>query len=456
MKLPASIIGLYSGAALLSAEAASPHLVFAHYMVCFATYGESIDGYKREIQEAQAAGIDGFALNVGAWDDPQAYYKTRVSLMYNAAEQLATGFKLFFSVDFENASNTVAMVEQFAGRTNSFRYAGKLVLSSYGHNDVPAMGWTGVDWTNAIIGKLTKDGYPVFFVPHFFPSPVQELPGYSDAQSILRKYGNLLDGLFLFVAAGLPPQLAQCNSNYTAAVHGVQKLSMASVAPHYWGCVQASLGRRYFESDGGEGLALQWSSIITNQPDWVEIVTWNDWNESTYLCPIDDPSQYFSGAQTPKRYCHGGYLELSKHYISWYKNGVEPPINHDALFCFYRTHSKTAVASNTNDLPVTWFIGNVQDTSYSSVLLLAPASLEIRSGATATTNTLAGGLHHVRVPFSSGPQSFTLRRNGVQLLSIRGSDILSNIVNYDFFPFTTHGQYPPTPPNNFHILGPTN
>ena len=40
--------------------AATPHYVFAHYMVCFATYGQTIDGYKREIQEAQAAGIDGF------------------------------------------------------------------------------------------------------------------------------------------------------------------------------------------------------------------------------------------------------------------------------------------------------------------------------------------------------------------------------------------------------------
>src|SRR5215831_3602521 len=77
------------------APAATPHYVFAHYMVCFATYGQSIDGYKREIQEAQAAGIDGFALNVGAWDDTQAYYKTRVEMMYQAAEQLGTGFKLF-------------------------------------------------------------------------------------------------------------------------------------------------------------------------------------------------------------------------------------------------------------------------------------------------------------------------------------------------------------------------
>src|SRR5215467_1123430 len=52
------------------------HYVFAHYMVAFATYGESVEGYRREIMEAQAANIDGFALNVGAWDDSQKFYKS--------------------------------------------------------------------------------------------------------------------------------------------------------------------------------------------------------------------------------------------------------------------------------------------------------------------------------------------------------------------------------------------
>jgi len=229
---------------------------------------------------------------------------------------------------------------------------------------------------------------------------------------------------------------------------------MASVAPHYWGCAQPSLGRRYFESDGGEGLVLQWTSIITNQPDWVEIVTWNDWNESTYICPIEDPSPYFTGAQTPRRYCHAGYFELSKHYISWYKTGIEPAIGQDSLFCFYRVHSKTAVASNTNDLPVTWFIGNVADTVYATVFLTAPANLEITSGNKSSTNALGAGLHHVRTLFSSGPQKFTLRRNGSSVLAMQGADILASIANYDFFPFSASSDYQPAAPNNFRVLGP--
>src|SRR5262249_25845645 len=161
---------------------------------------------RREIMEAQAANIDGFALNVGAWDDVQSYYKRRVALIYQAAEELGTAFKLFFSVDFEDPTNIVNMVESYANRTNTFRYHGKVVLSSYGHNPVPSMGWPGMDWTNAIIGKLTQDGTPIFFIPYFFSDPVHELPNSTDAYQVLTNYAGIVDGLFCFTVAGDPEQ----------------------------------------------------------------------------------------------------------------------------------------------------------------------------------------------------------------------------------------------------------
>ena len=449
-----SILLFPPGATGQTNTASSPHYVFAHYMVCYATYGATVDGYKREIQEAQAAGIDGFALNVGAWDDTQAYYKARVELIYQAAEQLGTGFKLFFSVDFFGSTNITDMVRTYVNRSPTFRYQNKTVLSSYGENDIPSQGRPGVDWTNTVIGELQKEGHPIFFIPHFWPDPVQELGNYSDAQSILQKYGNLLGGLFLFGAAGLPAQLAQCNSNYNAAVHAAGKVFMASVTPHYWGCLQPSIGRRYFEFDGGEGIALQWSAIITNQPDWVEIVTWNDWNESTYISEVEDPGQYFTGVGSPHRYSHKAYLELSKHYIAWFKSGQEPLIQNDALYYFYRTHPKNAVALDTNDIPVTWFLGNVQDTINATVFLIQPAQLTIVSGANRTTNSFPAGVSSIRTPFAAGSQTMTLMRNGAQVFSVQGSNIVSQIQNYDFFPASGFAYGRPNPPLGFRVLGP--
>jgi glucan endo-1,3-alpha-glucosidase len=427
---------LYLSTALLSllavpagSRAATPHYVFAHYMVCYATYGETVSAYEREIQEAQAAGLDGFALNVGGWNNSETYYKRRVALMYDAAEQLGTGFKLFFSVDYNADTNNdvVDMVQTYAQRTNTFRLDGKVVLSTYTRN------W--VDWPG-IRSQLAAKGVDTFFIPYLLSIPVHELPTYADAASILstNRWRNYLDGFFLWVAAGMPEQLAQCNADYGRACREAGKVFMASCSPHFWGCAQGTLGRRYYESQGGEEAAVQWASIITNQPDWVELCTWNDFNESTYISPVDDPGKYFANIQRPRRYCHAGYLELYKHYIAWYKTGVEPPIDRDALFYFYRTHPKNAAASDTNDVPVRGLVGDVEDLLYTTVRLIAPAQLEILSGPTSCTNLLGEGTHHVRAPFMPGAQKMVLRRSGKEVLSVQGPDIASAIQVYDFFP----------------------
>ena len=444
----------------LSGLAEKTHYVFAHYMVCYATYGQSVAGYEQEIQQAQAAGIDGFVLDIGVWNDPVwTYYNTRVALIYQAAEQLGTGFKLSFFVEFSNPTNIINLVETYGNRTNTFRYNGDIVLSSWGMNEVPTMGWVGVDWTNAVLGPLREAGYPVFFIPHFWPPNAHELPSYSDAETLLAQDGSFIQGLFLFGAAGLPYQLAECNSNYTVALHAAGKMFMASVTPNYWGDPQTSNGRRYFETDGGEGTILQWRSIIENQPDWVNLVTWSDFGESTYWSPVMDPeeSQYGEGfLATPHRYCHAGYLELSKYYITWYKTGRQPQISNDSLYYFYRTHPKNAVALNTNDIPVTWFFGDVEDDIYNTVFLKAPAKLEVSSGGTLTTNSLPAGISNVRTPFNPGPQWFTLSRGGSNILTVQGPDILSQITNYDFFPASGYADGPTnavSPPTNLKASG---
>lgn len=438
----------------LTGLAAKTHYVFAHYMVCFDTYGGSVAGYEQEIQEAQAAGIDGFILDIGTWNDPSfTYYNTRVAAIFDAAEQLGTGFKLSFFVEFSNTTNIINLVETFANRTNTFRYNGDIVLSAWGMNAVPSLGWgNGVDWTNDVLTPLRQAGYPIFFIPHFWPPDARELPSYSDAEFLLNQDGSFVNGLLLVACSGLPYQLAECNSNYTAALHAANKTFMATYSPHYWGEAQPTEGRRYYETDGGEGTILQWQSLIENQPDWVDLFTWNDFNESTYCSPVTDPEQPAYGEAflaVPHRYCHAGYLELSKYYITWYKTGRPPQISNDALYYFYRTHPKNAVALDTNDIPVTWWFGDVEDVIYNTVFLTAPAELEVSSGGTLTTNTLPAGISNIRTPFNPGPQWFTLSRGGSNILVSQGPDILSQITNYDFFPASgfasvSHGLQPPT------------
>ncbi len=438
-------------------RAASPsHYVFAHYMVCMATYGDSVDSFKLEIQQAQAAGIDGFLLDLGEWDNSTNwYYKSRTAMLYSAAEQLGTGFKLCPFVEFPEPDQIINLVTNYAGSPASLWYQGRVVLSSWGMNNA---GWNQpiVDWTNAVLAPLQQLGYPVCFVPFFWPYSGAPMPGtYADPVQLLATNGGFLGGLFWVGAAGTPSQLATGNSNYTAALHAAGKLFMASVTPHYWGSLQTVNGRRYFETDGGEGIALQWASIIANQPDWVDLVTWNDFYESTYTSPVENPSQYFPGPTSPVCYSHKGYLALSKYFINWFKSGSQPAVTQDALYYFYRTHPQNAVASNTNDTPVTTFFGDIQDVIYTTLILTADAQLVIASGGNLTTNSVPAGLHNLRSPFAPGPQRFTLLRNGQQVLSTQGPNIQSQIVAYDFFPASGFAYSPatnsPPPPANLHV-----
>jgi glucan endo-1,3-alpha-glucosidase len=421
---------LISGA---SAQASTPHYVFAHYMVCFATYGDfltdsnaTIAGFRREIQQAQAAGIDGFALDEGDWDGPNWYYKSRTAEIYQAAQSLSNGFKLFFSIDMTNTSYMLDMITNYARHPNTFYYNGKMVVSTYANG--------GVDWSNQVFKPLGQQGISVFFVPYFV------VPWDSaGASNLLATNGGFVNGLFDF-ACGTAQTVTNVNNNWEQPCRQAGKLFMAGCSPVYWGCNQVN--RCYIENQGGIGVDGEWQAIIQQQPDWVEIVTWNDFNEGTYVSPVDNPANYFA-VGNPQRYSHAGFLELFKRYISWYKTGVQPPITQDALYYYYRTHSTNAVA--TNDVPVTALQGNVQDVIYATALLTAPAQLVIASGTNITTNSLPSGLSQVIVPFAPGPQIFTVKRNGTPLISNSGSSILSQIQYYDYFENSgfSYGLLPP-------------
>jgi glucan endo-1,3-alpha-glucosidase len=419
------------------AQAGGPHYVFAQYVIYNPVYGASIAGFEHDIQDAQAAGIDGFAVDLGVYDDPtQEYYNENVAYMYAAAEALGTGFKLFFSVELTNTADIVQLVSTYAGRTNTFLQGTNVVLSTWGQNQL--------NWTNGVFAPLSQQGISLFFIPFFWPASGAEIPSYSDGTNLLATFTNQLNGLFLFGAAGVPSQLVQCNSNYNVAVHQAGKTFMAGVTSSYWGCVQLSNGRRYFEDDGGEGTVSQWESIIANQPDWVEIVTWNDFNESTYVSPVANPAQYETQFSTPIRYCHAGYYELSKYFIAWYKTGVPPAITQDSLYYFYRIHSYKLVAPK--DTPITTIHGDLADAVYNTLFLTAPAQLQVSSGTNSATYSLGAGLQQVRTPFAPGNQTFTVTRNGATVLSVQGPPILSSITNYDYFPASgfVDGLQPPS------------
>lgn len=427
-----SVVLVVFCAATISFGQPAERKVFAHYMVCCPFHSADIAGFKQDILEAQAAGIDGFALNCGGWFREPAY-KTKSQAIYDAAEQLGTGFKLFFSCDgCCGNTDSVArdMVRSFGRRPAQFLYQGKIFFSSWAFGDETL-------WRTRFATVLKTEGYDVYVVPYLYTRPVSELPDSSViVQNCNSWWKEVFDGFFYFGAAGLPDQINVCSRIYSKTWHSLNKTYMAPLSPTYWGRVQKN-GRRYFEYNAGEGLESQWKTIIASQPEWVEIVTWNDPGES-YICmgPDDNLAQRY-GSPAPRSSSfiksHTGYLELNRYFTDWYKTGVKPPITTNTLCYFYRTHPMDAVATDDPMGPVTRRYGTVEDVIY--LTTIARDSLEVRmtSGGTQHSVLMAPGIHHARIPFSVGNQRIEAYRKGTRVIDLDGEPILSNISLYNFF-----------------------
>ncbi len=396
--------------------------VFAHYMVCIPTYGgdSKIADYQREIRAAQAAGIDGFALNCGGWTLREPHYKQRSLLIYQAAKELGTDFKLFFSADYATgltSDETRDMVETFRSHPNQFRYDNKPVLSTFAG---------GREQTDFIRKEFTGDR-AIVYVPFYYPNPAAEMPNQAQVDQVFSDH-QPLDGFFNFGAAGTSAQITESNRLLAQKWLGAGKLFMASVTPYYRG-----LGGNYriYDSRGFEGFAQQWEGAIRDKATWVEIVTWNDWGEASYVAPFGAPFQtrHWNNNWGPML-SHAAFLDASRYFIEWFKRGTPPKIVEDAVYYFYRTHpkavaglvkpgdpeKKTALPGGSDKLT---------DEVFATLFLTAPARLTIHSGDTQKSFDRAAGVCHVSMPFAPGQQRFVLTRSNETVIDKTGEQEIS-------------------------------
>lgn len=385
--------------------------VLAHYMVCFFS---SVDFYKQEIELAQRHGIDGFALNCGQWanrNDKGEWvpenYTLAAERLYEAARQLNSGFKLTFSPDMNTLGNPAKaedMVRRFKDHPNTFRHNGRIVLSA----------WAGTPEGFApTLKKLKDDGIDVCFVPFFYN------PRYAMAMSLETVMRFLIDkpymdGVFNFGADGSIADIVHSNANGRRATLLLDRLFMAGASPAY-NSANLRDGRGMF------GYGAAWRGLIRDNADWVELVTWNDYQEDSNLMPFRWP------AGSEKRYYvrDESFLEVTGYYSAWFKTGREPRITQDKVFITHRPRGKwNRQAWDERDkkwvdvTATTWpydqMHDDVGDGVYLDTFLTAPAKLTVELGKTSKSFEMPAGVGHVEVPIEPGVPRITLTRNGVK------------------------------------------
>jgi glucan endo-1,3-alpha-glucosidase len=394
---------------------------------------------EEDIQQAQASGVDGFGLDFGAYSQ-QPYYETNMATMYAAANALGTGFKLFLIPDGPGSrglplADVLSAAETYCPNPAQFTYNGKCVLSAWAADQ----NWSPSYWQTNVLTPLANAGDPVAFLPQI--NNLDAVPTSSEVATVESTWNSVVAGYYYFGVAGVPtytesPSLLDGGEAWASVTHSNNKIYIAPVSCQYWNAINTSAGRRYFEYSGGQGFANQWASIINiQQPQWVMLVTWDDYNES-YVTPADSGT-WEPWTDTP----HAGCAALMGYYAQWYKSGTQPTITQDEMVYFYRTSPQAAVASDDPLGPITQFYGDVLDDVYVTTLLTAPATLTVNSGGNVQTFSLNAGINQIQTPFNLGTQSFTLTRNGSTVISLRGNqDIIADPSFYNFF-YTTGFAY---------------
>ncbi|KAK4133767.1 glycoside hydrolase family 71 protein [Trichocladium antarcticum] len=294
----------------------SARKVFAHYMVGL-TCDQSPEQWAHDVDSAKESGIDGFALNVGP-SDP--WTSTQLDEAYRNAEE-SGDFTLFISFDMAAGSWSISQVADLINRykesTAQFKVDEAPVVSTF----------EGPDWADNWPEVRNQTG-DIFFIPDW-----SSLGPHGVGQKL-----DLIDGAFSWDA--WPKAGCERMSNFEDALYKESlqgKKYMMGVSPWFytrlpqwdkhWYCSSESL---WYD---------RWQQVLETLPDFVQIITWNDFGESSYICDIAS-EQIVSGAEDyVVGHSHSSFRAVLPYLIAAYKAGsanVDCP-GEDTAVAWYRT-----------------------------------------------------------------------------------------------------------------------
>jgi len=167
-----------------------------------------------------------------------------------------------------------------------------------------------------------------------------------------------------------------------------------------------------------------------------EIVTWNDYGESTYIGPIKGMLPITSNLWVDG-FPHTGLATLTSYYATAFKTGAYPAITKDTITMWSRPHPASANALvDIVGRPTNWQW--TDDNLYAVVLATAPATVTLYSGSTSQTFNVQAGLSKLKIPSAVGGIGGTITRGGATVASYSsGSDFQYTLhpmsYNYNYF-----------------------
>ncbi|KAF7364279.1 putative alpha-1,3-glucanase/mutanase [Mycena sanguinolenta] len=337
----------------------------------------SAAAYDSDMQRAKSIGIDAFALNIGV----DSYTDQQLGYAYQSAAN--NGMKVFISFDFNwwntgEGSAVGAKIAQYAGRPAQLFVDGKVFASSFAGDglDVAAV--------RAAVGRA------VYFAPNYHP----DQGDFSSIDAALNWMGWSNNGNNKAPSGGVTVSVTSGDQAYRSALGSKGYVAPASpwFSTHFG--PEVSYSKNWvFPSD--LLWYLRWREILSLQPNFVEIVTWNDYGESHYVGPLSSPHTDDGSSRWVNDMPHDGWLEMAKPFIQAYKAG-STNVNQ------YITNTTMQPANNPSG---NYFEGRpngyqtMTDDVFVVTLLRAAGTVVVNSGGTAYTYSAPAGASAFAVPF---------------------------------------------------------
>lgn len=227
-----------------------------------------------DIQGGLALGIDAFALNVGSYD---GWSTSAIASLFNAAT--GTDLKLFFSFDTAQTSDPtqwVAAMQNYSSHPNYYSYNNQPFASTFSGGTLTFDSSTPNDgWEASFVQPLANAGIDVYFVPNFDNAANYPSDFYSTFSVASGGFG--WETAWPEISDGLTNVSDSIDNQMISQAHGASKTYMMPLSTLQFKHIDSS---QNWMRIGESTLPVRMGQILQDQPDFVEIITWNDAGES--------------------------------------------------------------------------------------------------------------------------------------------------------------------------------
>jgi YVTN family beta-propeller protein len=353
-----------------------------------------------EVEQAKSVGIDGFAVDIIT---PATNSDTINNLL--RAAQTSGNFSIQLTADMSGPLGTYTS-DQFAsefapllGSAGAQRLSdGRVVLGAF-YADRQTPSWWG-DTLTAFHDDYQLD---VAFVPTFLYSA--DLESYAPISYGFSNWGgrNPADTDPNATWTGSPTDLAD-------RAEALGKIWMQSIAFQD----NRPSGGVYEESGNSITNSNGWTAAINNDAEWVQLLTWNDWAETTAMAPSAE---------------HGWrMLDMQAYYIAQFKYDVNPLVLRDAIYVSHRDQFANSQSTYVETLPMQLRAGKPPATDLVEVVVFttAPATVRVDIGGVVSTCQVGSGRSTCSFPLRTGTVTVSLVRNGSTVATVQSPYTVTN------------------------------